>query len=189
MIYYTEQAAGATQRETAQKLLLWGLRTEYGIKKLPQIERKQQGKPYFPEYPEIRFNYSHSKGRIVCGIAETEIGVDIERRIKANERLVRQICHERERKLFETAQGEQEQEWLLTRFWTAKESYLKCIGTGLRVALTSLDFSACIEGGRFRDVYEISFCERGEYGIAVCSMRTDASICNSPEVRLNCYRK
>lgn len=168
MIYFTEQATGAAQRETAEKLLLLGLKNEYGISKLPRIERMPQGKPYFPEYPEIRFNYSHSRHGILCGISDVEIGVDIERRIAADECLAGHICHENERKLLEKARDDEERERLMTRFWTAKESYLKCTGLGIRVKLTGLDFSGCIAGGVFQGTWELSFQDREDCGMAVC---------------------
>lgn len=69
------------QSNMAKRVLLYGIRKEYSLKELPAIGKGIYGKPYFPEYPEICFNYSHADAGILCGIAETPLGVDIERLI------------------------------------------------------------------------------------------------------------
>lgn len=59
------------QSNMAKRVLLYGIRKEYSLKELPAIGKGIYGKPYFPEYPEICFNYSHADAGILCGIAET----------------------------------------------------------------------------------------------------------------------
>ena len=88
------------QSNMAKRVLLYGIRKEYSLKELPAIGKGIYGKPYFPEYPEICFNYSHADAGILCGIAETALGVDIERLIHPTERLLRAVCHENEKKMF-----------------------------------------------------------------------------------------
>lgn len=177
MIYLLEQDGSLEQRKTAQRLLLYGLQKEYRMQTLPHMEPSAQGKPYFPEYPEIRFNYSHSRQGILCGLWDTEIGVDIERLIPWREKLVRRICHERERALLRKTAEEAACERLLTRIWTAKESYLKCVGTGIRVDLCTLDFSDCILGWQgehicekviSKETYCMAFSDGPDYGTAIC---------------------
>ena len=175
MIYLMEQDGSLSQGETARKLLLLGLKQEYGMEKLPEMARMEYGKPYFPEFPEIRFNYSHSKKGILCGISGAEIGVDIEKIIPVKGNFVRRVCHEKEQELLQAAADEESRERLLTRMWTAKESYLKCTGTGIRVNLNSLDFSACIQGGIFRGEYRISFLEEQNYVAAVCEQEAETA--------------
>lgn len=87
------------QSNMAKRVLLYGIRKEYSLKELPAIGKGIYGKPYFPEYPEICFNYSHADAGILCGIAETPLGVDIERLIHPTERLIRAVCHENEKKM------------------------------------------------------------------------------------------
>ena len=58
------------QSNMAKRVLLYGIRKEYSLKELPAIGKGIYGKPYFPEYPEICFNYSHADAGILCGIAE-----------------------------------------------------------------------------------------------------------------------
>ena len=177
MIYLLEQIAeeklsgrekSRAQSEAARGLLLFGLFKEYGLCELPKVERSEQGKPYFPEYPQIKFNYSHCGAGILCGISKHEIGVDVERRIPFNERLVKYICHENEKQLFIDTESLALKERLLTRFWTAKESYLKCTGPGIRIRMDELDFSKCRDGGIFQEEYQMYFEEGQDCGIAVC---------------------
>ena len=69
------------QSLVAKKLLLFGLSMEYGKKQLPEIACRPQGKPFFKDCPEIKFNYSHSTCGLLCGISTSEIGVDMEGKI------------------------------------------------------------------------------------------------------------
>lgn len=170
MIYYTKSEEHLAQHDTARRLLLWGLCAEYGMRTLPDTVCTQQGKPYFPDYPEIRFNYSHCRKGILCGISDVEIGVDIERMIPFQERLARYICHPAEWDILQRKQ-DKEREGLLTRIWTAKESYLKCVGTGIRVKLDGLDLSGCIGGGLFQGKYWFRFLQGEDYCAAVCEKR------------------
>lgn len=43
-----------------------------------RIAEKMHGKPYFPDYPDIHFNVSHSKKMVVAVFADVEVGCDIE---------------------------------------------------------------------------------------------------------------
>lgn len=168
MIYRMKQSGEVTQHSAAEKLLLFGLRAEYGMEALPEIRRSEYGKPYFPDHPEIWFNYSHSRCGILCGISNRQIGVDIERTLPLRESLARYICHEREWKLFEAEDGQERRRLILTHIWTAKESYLKCTGVGLRVKLKELDFSEILEGGVFLEEYALWFEDGDGYTSAVC---------------------
>lgn len=69
------------QREPlcAYLILCLALRQKYGWKSLPEVALGRLGKPYFPEHPKVHFNISHSNGAVLVGVADQEIGVDIER--------------------------------------------------------------------------------------------------------------
>ena len=99
------------------------------------------GKPRIEptQWSGLYFNISHTSDLVVCAVASTpEIGVDIEDRIP-DEYL----------KLAEMNFAEEEQEWLhaATReseshrrflaIWTLKEAYMKAVGTGMSMPLTS----------------------------------------------------
>ena len=61
-----------------QKLLLWALQQAHGFAALPPLARTPLGKPYFPQYPGLHFNLSHSGPLTVCALSTLPVGVDIE---------------------------------------------------------------------------------------------------------------
>ena len=42
------------------------------------IGRTKDGKPFFPDIPEVRFNLSHSGDRIACVFSDKETGLDLQ---------------------------------------------------------------------------------------------------------------
>lgn len=50
--------------------------TEPGSIRLAIADR---GKPYAPDYPELKFNLSHSYGRVAIAFSRHEVGIDIEK--------------------------------------------------------------------------------------------------------------
>lgn len=166
MIYLLENPEGAGERALARMLLSYGLFREYGVKGETAVETAPLGKPYLPEYPGIYFNYSHCRRGILCGISDGEIGVDIEEIIPYKEKLARRICHPEELRMLSEAEDKNR---MLTAIWTAKESYLKYMGTGIRSDLRLLDLSAALEQGAIPgDVFLHSRMEK-DYGMCICS--------------------
>ena len=43
-----------------------------------RIAEGTYGKPYFPDYPDIHFNVSHSEKMVIAVFADVEVGCDIE---------------------------------------------------------------------------------------------------------------
>ena len=43
------------------------LRQKYAWKELPEVALGRLGKPYFPGYPDVHFNISHSSGAVLVG--------------------------------------------------------------------------------------------------------------------------
>lgn len=165
MLYLLRTCEKSREHQMALSLLAYGLKKEYGIPKLPSIRRHPQGKPYLPDYAGISFNYSHSPFGILLGLHTRPIGVDIQGKILYKEKLARRICHPRELDAITDAADQGE---MLTRLWTAKESYLKYTGEGIRSDLRKLDCSDCLKGqGRVGTADLYSFMER-EFGMAVC---------------------
>lgn len=54
-----------------------------------------------------------------------------------------------------------------SKIWTAKESYLKCIGTGIRQKL-NLDLSEVLDGKTYEEVYHFFFLDGEDFQAAVC---------------------
>ncbi len=101
-----------------------------------RIGSGEWGKPELPTKPAIRFNLAHSGVHVLIGVTrETEIGVDLEVQKFGCESLIDlipSICTPKERDLIHTL-SETKAEIALSRLWTAKEAYLKAVGTGLQI--------------------------------------------------------
>lgn len=108
--------------------LLNTLWVEAGGVEPPSIARREDGKPWFPDHPEIHFNLSHSGGLALCALGEKELGVDIE------------FVRNRTIGLPRYALSDSEYHWYAARgsrwedfytLWTLKESRVKCTGAGI----------------------------------------------------------
>ena len=173
MIYLLDEIEGYSQNELARMLLKYGLYKEYGITGKPVVRCSKLGKPYLAHYPHIYYNYSHCKQGIFCGIHTAEIGVDIERIIPYKERLAKRICHPNELKvLAETS----EKEKIMTRIWTAKESYLKYLGIGIRCDMRQVDLSGCVLDRFEKDDCLMRVELKDQYGLAVCTRNKEMEI-------------
>lgn len=93
------------------------------------------GKPYVLN-SGVQFNISHSDNVAVCCVDTAPVGIDVERIRPINPAVLKRVCKDGDRdyivsgELCKELSGEQ-----LYRFfevWTAKEAYLKRIGTGIR---------------------------------------------------------
>ena len=89
-------------------LLAEALARERGLTGLPTIAAGANGKPFFPDRPDLQFNLSHSHSAAVCALHHLPIGVDVERLRPAPRRLSR---------------GMDDGDFF--RLWTAKEATIK----------------------------------------------------------------
>ena len=97
-------------------------------------EKHRNEKPYFKDYPFVRFSVSHSGSLVVVAMAETEGGIDVEEiKEKPYGRIV-----ERNFTAGEAAEVKDLESFL--KVWTKKEAYLKLTGDGLS-GLRSSDVS------------------------------------------------
>lgn len=63
----------------AYLLLRMALWEQCGWRDLPRIEVDELGKPFFPDHPDTHFSLSHTAGAAAAALADTPVGVDIER--------------------------------------------------------------------------------------------------------------
>jgi 4'-phosphopantetheinyl transferase len=109
-----------------------------------------QGKPFLPEYPELRFNLSHAADRMIVGVTRgRELGLDVESLFSEtvmNEVRDRVLSYP-ERLVFERLDASQRREWFV-RLWTRKEAYIKADGRGMSLPLDHIDVSTRL--GRVR---------------------------------------
>lgn len=97
----------------------------------------ERGKPSIKA--PFQFNISHSHEMALCGLTLTgRIGVDLEkmRAMKDLQSLTKRFFCAREHKLIEKS-GEKEK--LFFQLWTAKEAYLKALGTGISGGLDRVE--------------------------------------------------
>ena len=105
----------------------------------------ENGKPAFRNHPEIHFNLSHSKTRVMCVLSPYEAGCDVEYVRVGRSRLAERFFKEGEtRWIHSFAEGEAQDE-AFCRLWTLKECYMKVTGRGM--SLSPDKFSLTLASG------------------------------------------
>jgi len=102
---------------TEREKLLWASQVCIG----------EHGKPYLQNSSDIFLNLSHSGDYVLCGIADRQIGVDIQKRHDKDVSGVKEKIH--------NAQDKEEDFFLL---FSAKEAFCKCTGEGLQRDLSHI---------------------------------------------------
>lgn len=99
------------------------------------FQKTVRGKPYLAD-SEWQFNISHSGNKVLCGIHNGAVGVDIERPRPYNDRVAKRVCTPAE---YAYIGGD------AVRFlevWTRKEAYAKLIGKGLSASLKTIEVAS-----------------------------------------------
>lgn len=157
------------------------LLTRYSIgqflgKSKPEIilEFGDKGKPFVSNLQNIHFNISHSGNYVVCAVADSEIGIDVERVRSVNLRIAERFFSAPEIQDLMALNDAERMHYFIT-LWTIKESYLKAIGRGLTQHLNS--FTICKKGNLYQltgnpeaERYAIEALEVSpDYAMAICS--------------------
>ena len=119
-------------------LLRYALIEEKGLDEKIEFDFGPYGKPFIKGMPELQFSLSHSASGVVCGLANTPIGVDIADVDLRNLDCIKSAMHPSEREIIRSSDN---QARAFARFWALKESYLKYIGTGIDSSIACLNFS------------------------------------------------
>ena len=102
-------------------LLIEGLKKFYNIDyQNIDITYNKNGKPYILN-SNIYYNISHSNDYVVCIFSNKEIGIDIEKIIKPNDNIIKNILTEEEQNYSKTNLN-------FFEIFTLKEAYIKCLG-------------------------------------------------------------
>lgn len=101
--------------------------------------KSRHGKPILLSHPEYHFNLSHSGNHIVAGVGLLPLGVDVEIVRSIDFKVAKRFFSEEEY-LFITHQPFDDGLWSFFKLWTLKESFVKAIGSGLRIPLNSYRF-------------------------------------------------
>lgn len=119
---------GENGKAAVRGLLREGLARVYGLEEIPAMDRGSRGKPFFPDFPHIHFNLSHSGGLALCALSDGEVGVDVELVGPRDPRLPRRVFSEEEYRWYAAHGGD----WgAFCSLWTRKESWCKQAGTGI----------------------------------------------------------
>ena len=145
------EVLGYGNKEVALRRLLGEALVRFALKKYwnltsedYRIDRGEKGKPFIVGVENVFFNISHSGDYVVCAVSDREIGIDIEKRVKARMEVAGRFFHGEEVAQLKMLE-EDKQDQLFFNYWSVKESFLKYIGTGLTRPLNS--FIVSFSGG------------------------------------------
>jgi 4'-phosphopantetheinyl transferase len=126
----------------------------------------EHNKPSLPG-EDLHINLSHGKSAAVAGFSKSPIGVDVEFIRKTYPKIV---C----KRVFtptEIAQIEASNDPTLSffKFWTLKESYVKCIGQGLTFPLQTVEFQLTDGGITCSDSrFTFSTFTQSQHQVSIC---------------------
>lgn len=108
----------------AYLILRHALWEQYRWRELPPIRLTSLGKPYFPDFPEVHFNLSHTTGAVLVALSGEPVGVDIEHIRPVSKRAMRRLADvTTERAFFQS--------------WVRREARAKRSGAGVGTMLAS----------------------------------------------------
>jgi 4'-phosphopantetheinyl transferase len=112
-----------------------------------RFDTSERGKPFVVEeqagMPRLAFSLSHTEGVVACAIGRGfSIGIDVERRSRASDEgsLASEFFASEEVALFDATRPSDHAARFL-ELWTLKEAYVKAVGIGLSIPLSSFAFS------------------------------------------------
>lgn len=147
-------------------LLRYALIKEYGFNEMPYFIFNPNGKPVLIGCKGVLFSISHSNNLAAVTVGRYPVGTDIQKRILYDRELADMICSENEKDMLVNG-GE------LTRIWAVKESYFKCIGTGLPNDLYNYDISVPKKEWFTSMEKTFTINELPDAVISVCSQRQE----------------
>lgn len=122
----------------AEIMLRYALWEQYGIQDFV-MEKNEYGKPYLLNNKDIYFNLSHSGDWVLCGVGDTNLGIDVQQIDDIEPTVIEDFFTKEEREyLFKL--NDTERIKTFCSLWTLKESYIKNVGKGLSIPLNSFMF-------------------------------------------------
>lgn len=99
------------------------------------IEKGEFGKPYVEDYPEFKYNISHSCDYVAIVYGKEDVGIDVEQVREKDLKIAKRCFHEDE--FAYIIKDEYGQDERFFEIWTMKEAYLKYTGQGINIPLNS----------------------------------------------------
>lgn len=130
--HYAEKYQRIKIHETAMHELISGLLLNkyMGIERDNQLFYNEHGKP-LPISGEKHFNLSHSGDYVVLAIANSEVGVDIEKIRPCHDAIVKKYFNIKQKdEMLLAGDDKQNRDKMFTKIWTGFEAMLKLKGTG-----------------------------------------------------------
>lgn len=126
------------RRSVAAWLLLRQLLSERGVDAdaLPVAEN-DCGKPYFDPPVGLHFSLSHAGDRVMAAVSDAEVGCDVERIVPIDDGMMNVCLSIAERQDLTKLSGPA-RDRMFFRLWVRKESYVKAIGRGMSIDLTTV---------------------------------------------------
>lgn len=145
-----------------------------------QFEQNAYGKPYIQGL-DIYFNLSHSGDYAICAISNAEVGCDIEKIDRDEEKIAKRFFCDEEYRDIISKKSEEERKTIFYRYWTLKESFMKATGMGLKLHLNSFQIiiSNKISIKQSVNNSEYSFYEIDEidgYKCSICVQGANANL-------------
>ncbi|PID82620.1 MAG: 4-phosphopantetheinyl transferase [Clostridiales bacterium] len=138
------------------------------------INYTKYGKPFLNDV-SIHFNIAHSAQWVVCVVADTSVGVDIEKISRFRPTVAQRQLSVDEYKDLMALDGTEQIDYFYS-LWTSKESYSKAIGRGLTIPFSSFSIKKSQLNQLFitDDNYLIKQYDIDTtYKMAVCTTKND----------------
>ena len=105
-----------------------------------EYEYGQHDKPVLKGVENEYFNISHSGRHIVVAFSDENVGLDVEAIKKDRRKIAQRFFTASEIEDMDTIGEDEEQIRYFYQLWTLKESYMKAIGDGMTMSLSSFAF-------------------------------------------------
>jgi phosphopantetheinyl transferase len=108
----------------------------------PELLFSKEGKPFLKNC-KWQFNISHSYPWVCLGISSSSIGIDVECKFVSEPDKVLEIFSTEERNWIQTKSNNniEKMKYFIRCLWSAKEAWLKYLGTGFLTQSTELPFA------------------------------------------------
>lgn len=123
-----------------------------------QFKVSEFGKPYIADFPNVHFNISHSGDFVVCAVCDKPIGVDIQRMDDVDFASIAKHVFTVKEQIAFFAVEQDDKKAMFYKTWTAKESYIKFLGTGVRDLRKDIDEKCRVNTYRITTEYTLSVC-------------------------------
>ncbi len=127
---------GAQSNALSRTLLASACKLRWDMDLLPQIVTGQWGKPVFVS-EDKHFNLSHSGNIVLCCLADSPVGVDIQCPRTSRSRFLDRVCTPTQRQWLS---NQNDSPAAFALLWAVIESYYKYTGRGVPLPFQTLDF-------------------------------------------------